>query len=59
MERSNHNLEAIRTLCLQQTCGRLDVEKVKTCTTTKELIDYMHSVYSPAIRLLESKYIFG
>ena len=59
MEESNNNLKAIQELCLAQTCGTLDKEKVMTFTSKQKLVDYMHSVYCQAVRLLESKYMFG
>jgi len=59
MEESNHNLKVIQEICLAQTCGTLDKQKVMTFTSKQKLVEYMHSVYCQAVRLLETKYIFA
>jgi hypothetical protein len=52
-------LREIKELCYSQTCQRMDMKVVAECKNKKELIDYMHSVYSPVVRLLEFRYIHG
>ena len=52
-----NNLKEIQEICSKQ--KDVDMEKVMSYTTRQELIDYMHSVYSQAVRLLESKYMYG
>lgn len=55
---SKHGLEEIRTTALRMKCNKIDMELVKAFKTKEQLVEYLKSRDCPALKKLESKYMY-